>query len=93
MAAYLITQATSQQSQWVIKNLLEADVAIHTVTSNLDKIPARFDSRNVKLFHGESKNFDDVFKSAKGCTILSLSRDGKQPELRRLLKLARKLVL
>jgi len=73
MAAYLITQAMGQQSQWVIKNLLEADVTIHAIVRNLDRIPARLDSRNIELFHAESKNFDDVFKAAQGCKAVFLN--------------------
>ncbi|KAH7174670.1 uncharacterized protein B0J16DRAFT_388493 [Fusarium flagelliforme] len=73
MAAYLITQATGQQSQWAIKNLLEVYVTIHAIVRNLDKIPALLNSRNIILFHDESKNFDDVFKAAQGCTAVFLN--------------------
>ncbi|KAM0437834.1 hypothetical protein ACHAPT_002199 [Fusarium lateritium] len=67
MATYLITQATGQQSQWVIRHLLEAGAKIHAVVRDVQKVPPVLKEPGVTLFQGESKNFDDVFAAAKGC--------------------------
>ncbi|KAF4450423.1 Nitrogen metabolite repression protein nmrA [Fusarium austroafricanum] len=73
MSAYLITQATGQQSQWIIKHLLEADVKIHAVVRNIEKIPGILSDPRIALFQGESKNYDDVFKAAQGCKAAFLN--------------------
>ncbi|KAF5701849.1 nitrogen metabolite repression nmrA [Fusarium globosum] len=67
MSVYLVTQATGQQSQWVINHLLEAGHQIHAVVRNIEKIPAMLSDQNITLFQGESKNFDDIHKAAQGC--------------------------
>ncbi|KAI1024299.1 hypothetical protein LB504_005527 [Fusarium proliferatum] len=67
MSVYLVTQATGQQSQWVIKHLLEAGHQIHAVVRNIEKIPALLNDPSITLFQGQSKNLDDIFKAAQGC--------------------------
>lgn len=67
MATYLITQATGQQSQWVIKHLLDAGAKVHAVVRDLQKVPSALHNKDITLFQGESKNFDDIFKAAQGC--------------------------
>ncbi|KAF5670149.1 hypothetical protein FCIRC_9057 [Fusarium circinatum] len=73
MSVYLVTQATGQQSQWVIKHLLEAGHKIHAVVRNIEKIPALLSDPNITLFQGESKNLDDIFKAAQGCEAAFLN--------------------
>ncbi|TID07547.1 Dihydroflavonol-4-reductase [Colletotrichum higginsianum] len=67
MATYLITQATGQQSRWVVTHLLAAGAKIHAVVRDLQKVPPVLQDPNVTLFQGESKNFDDVLQAARGC--------------------------
>ncbi|RYP89684.1 hypothetical protein DL770_004193 [Monosporascus sp. CRB-9-2] len=67
MATYLITQATGQQSQWVVRHLLAAGAKVHAVVRNLQKVPPILQSLGVTLFQGESKNFEDIFRAAQGC--------------------------
>ncbi|QGI69906.1 hypothetical protein CEK26_002238 [Fusarium fujikuroi] len=67
MSVYLVTQATGQQSQWVIKHLLEAGHQIHAVVRNIEKIPTLLNDPSIALFQGESKNLKDIFKAAQGC--------------------------
>lgn len=68
MATYLITQATGQQSRWVIRHLLEAGCKVHAVVRDLQKpLPPILKEPGVTLFEGESKNFDEVFRAAQGC--------------------------
>ncbi|KAF5725053.1 hypothetical protein FMUND_147 [Fusarium mundagurra] len=73
MSVYLVTQATGQQSQSVIKNLLEAGHKIHAVVRNIEKIPALLSDLSITLFQGESKNLDDIFKAAQGCEAAFLN--------------------
>ncbi|WYZ38360.1 hypothetical protein EsH8_III_000274 [Colletotrichum jinshuiense] len=67
MATYLITQATGQQSRWVISHLLAAGAKIHAVVRDLQKVPPILQDPRVTLFQGESKNFEDIFRAAQGC--------------------------
>ncbi|KAJ4323276.1 hypothetical protein N0V84_004404 [Fusarium piperis] len=67
MFTYLITQATGQQSQWVIKHLLEAGGKIHAVVRDLQKIPPVLKEPGITLFQGESKNLDEILAAAQGC--------------------------
>ncbi|KAH6653262.1 hypothetical protein BKA67DRAFT_569023 [Truncatella angustata] len=68
MATYLITQATGQQSQWVIRHLLAAGCKVHAVVRDLQKeLPPTLHSPGVTLFQGESKNSEEIFKAAQGC--------------------------
>ncbi|KAM0546218.1 hypothetical protein ACHAPJ_011004 [Fusarium lateritium] len=67
MATYLITQATGQQSQSVIKHLLQAGAKIHAVVRDLETTPSALTNSNITLFQGESKNFDDILRAAQGC--------------------------
>lgn len=67
MATFLVTQATGQQSQWVIRHLLATGTNVHAVVRNLDKVPSILQEPGVTLFQGESKNFDDIFQAAQGC--------------------------
>ncbi|RYP11083.1 hypothetical protein DL764_000241 [Monosporascus ibericus] len=67
MATYLITQATGQQSQWVVRHLLSAGTKVHAMVRNLQKVPPILQSLGVTLFQGESKNFEDIFRAAQGC--------------------------
>ncbi|KAH7236745.1 uncharacterized protein BKA55DRAFT_543392 [Fusarium redolens] len=73
MSTYLVTQATGQQSQWVIKHLLKAGHKIHAVVRNIEKVPTLLNDSNITLFQGESKNFDDVFNAARGCEAAFLN--------------------
>ncbi|KAL0942977.1 NmrA-like family protein [Colletotrichum truncatum] len=67
MPTYLITQATGQQSRWVISHLLAAGGKIHALVRDLQKVPPILQDSNITLFQGESKNYEDVFRAAKGC--------------------------
>jgi uncharacterized protein YbjT (DUF2867 family) len=67
MTTYLITQATGQQSQWVIKHLLEAGAKIHAVVRDIEKVPQVLRSPGITLFQGESKNVKDILQAAQGC--------------------------
>lgn len=67
MATYLVTQATGQQSQWVIKHLLDAGAKVHAVVRNPQNIPAALEKEGITIFKGESANFEDIFKAAQGC--------------------------
>ncbi|KAI7773280.1 hypothetical protein LA080_011358 [Diaporthe eres] len=67
MSTYLITQATGQQSRWVISHLLAAGSKIHAVVRDLQNVPPILQDPNITLFQGESKNFEDIFKAAQGC--------------------------
>ncbi|KAH7122037.1 NmrA-like family protein [Dactylonectria estremocensis] len=67
MSTYLITQATGQQSRWVITHLLEAGAKIHGVVRDLEKVPPILKNPSITLFQGESKNFDDILAAARGC--------------------------
>ncbi|RBQ66423.1 hypothetical protein FVER14953_08875 [Fusarium verticillioides] len=73
MSVYLVTQATGQQSQWLIKHLLKAGHKIHAVVRNIEKIPALLSNPNINLFQGESKNFDSIFKAAQRCQAAFLN--------------------
>ncbi|KAI8664896.1 hypothetical protein LRP88_14595 [Fusarium phalaenopsidis] len=67
MTTYLITQATGQQSQWVIRHLLEAGAKIHAVVRDLQKVPSVLKEPSITLFQGESKNLDEILAAAQGC--------------------------
>lgn len=67
MATYLVTQATGQQSQWVVTHLLAAGAKVHAVVRDLQKVPPVLKDPSVTLFQGESKNFEDIFWAAQGC--------------------------
>ncbi|KAI2634955.1 NmrA family protein [Hypomontagnella submonticulosa] len=67
MASYLITQATGQQSQAVIKHLLAAGLKVHAVVRDAQKIPAALKSPGVTIFQGDSTNFDEIYRAAQGC--------------------------
>jgi uncharacterized protein YbjT (DUF2867 family) len=67
MNTYLITQATGQQSQWVITHLIAAGVKIHAVVRDSSKVPLILKHSSVTLFQGESTNFDVIFEAAQGC--------------------------
>ncbi|KAF5962965.1 nitrogen metabolite repression protein nmrA [Fusarium bulbicola] len=73
MSVYLVTQATGQQSQWVIKHLLGAGHKIHVVVRNIEKMPALLSDPNITLFQGESKNLHDIFGAAQGCEAAFLN--------------------
>ncbi|KAI0376218.1 NmrA family protein [Hypomontagnella monticulosa] len=67
MASYLITQATGQQSQSVIRHLLAAGLKVHAVVRDPQKVPAILKSPGVTIFQGESTNFDEIIRAAQGC--------------------------
>lgn len=67
MSTYLITQATGQQSRWVISHLLAAGAKIHAVVRDPQKVPPALQDPSITLFQGESKNFEEIFKAAQGC--------------------------
>lgn len=73
MTTYLITQATGQQSRWVISHLLAAGSKIHAVVRDLQKVPPSLQDPSITLFQGESKNFEDICKAAQGCKGVFLS--------------------
>ncbi|TPX14726.1 uncharacterized protein E0L32_005121 [Thyridium curvatum] len=68
MATYLITQATGTQSGETIKHLLKAGAKIHALVRDPSKkLPSVLDHPSVKVFKGNSDNFDDVFHATRGC--------------------------
>ena len=67
MNTYLVTQATGQQSQWVITHLIAAGVKVHAVVRDSQKIPLILKHPSVKVFQGESTNSDVIFQAAQGC--------------------------
>jgi uncharacterized protein YbjT (DUF2867 family) len=67
METYLVTQATGQQSQWVITHLIAAGVKIHAVVRDSQKVPTILKHSSATVFQGESTNFDVVFQAAQGC--------------------------
>ncbi|KAK3941282.1 Dihydroflavonol-4-reductase [Diplogelasinospora grovesii] len=68
MATYLVTQATGQQSRRVISHLLAAGAKVHAVVRDLQKVlPPILQDPSVTLFQGESKNFEDILRAARGC--------------------------
>ncbi|KAI4862059.1 NmrA family protein [Hypoxylon rubiginosum] len=67
MATYLVTQATGQQGQSVIKHLLASGVEVHAVVRDLEKVPPLLKSPSVTLFQGESKNFEEIYQAARTC--------------------------
>jgi uncharacterized protein YbjT (DUF2867 family) len=67
MATYLVTQATGQQSQWVITHLLAAGAKVHAVVRDLQKVPPALEKPGVTIFKGESTNFEEIFQAAQGC--------------------------
>lgn len=73
MATYLITQATGQQAQWIIKHLLDAGAKVHAVVRDPAKIPDILKRPGVTIFKGESVNFDEVYQAAQGCKAAYLN--------------------
>ncbi|KAI0434406.1 NmrA family protein [Xylaria sp. FL1042] len=73
MATYLITQATGQQAQWIIRHLLAAGAKVHAIVRDPSKVPDVLKSQGVTVFKGESVNFDDVFQAAQGCQAVYLN--------------------
>ncbi|KAI0459627.1 NmrA family protein [Xylaria acuta] len=74
MATYLVTQATGNQSQWVITHLLAAGAKVHAIVRDPSKkIPDILHRPGVTVFKGESVNFDDVFSAAQGCVGVFLN--------------------
>jgi uncharacterized protein YbjT (DUF2867 family) len=67
MATYLVTQATGQQSQWVITHLLAAGLKVHAVVRDLQKVPSILKSPGVTIFQGDSTNFEEIYRAAQGC--------------------------
>ncbi|KFA51870.1 hypothetical protein S40293_04073 [Stachybotrys chartarum IBT 40293] len=67
MATYLVTQATGQQSQWVIKHLLASGAKVHAVVRNPQNIPSVLQQDGITIFKGESVNFEEMFQAAQGC--------------------------
>ena len=73
METYLVTQATGQQSQWVITHLIAAGVKIHAVVRDSQKVPLILKHSSVTVFQGESTNFDVIFQAAQGCKAVFLN--------------------
>ncbi|KAH8646016.1 NmrA family protein [Tricladium varicosporioides] len=73
METYLVTQATGQQSQWVITHLIAAGVKVHAVVRNCHKVPLILEHSSVTLFEGESTNFDIILQAAQGCKAVFLN--------------------
>jgi uncharacterized protein YbjT (DUF2867 family) len=67
MATYLITQASGVQAGWTIAHLLEGGAKIHAVVRNLNKVPPSLQHPDIKVFQGESVNYDQIFAAAQGC--------------------------
>ena len=68
MATYLITQATGQQSVWVITHLLAAGLKAHAVVRDPSKsLPPVLSQPGVKVFKGDSADFDSIYQAAQGC--------------------------
>ncbi|KAJ4329271.1 hypothetical protein N0V84_000164 [Fusarium piperis] len=67
MPTYLITQATGKQSQYVTDHLLATGAKIHAVVRNPNKLPPVLQRPGVKIFKGESTDFEAVFQAAQGC--------------------------
>jgi uncharacterized protein YbjT (DUF2867 family) len=67
MASYLVTQATGQQSRWVITHLLAAGLKVHAVVRDAQKVPPILKDPAVTIFQGESKNYEDIYRAAQGC--------------------------
>ncbi|KAM0421210.1 hypothetical protein ACHAPT_010930 [Fusarium lateritium] len=67
MATYLVTQASGKQSQSVTKHLLEAGFKVHAVVRNPEKLPSVLQRPGVKVFKGESTDFEAIFEAAQGC--------------------------
>ena len=73
MNTYLVTQATGQQSQWVITHLIAAGVKIHAVVRDSQKVPLILKHSSVTVFQGESTNFDVILQAAQGCKAVFLN--------------------
>jgi len=73
MATYLVTQATGQQSQWVITQLIASGVRINAVVRNLSKIPPILQHTSVTLFEGESTDYNVIYHAAQGCEAVFLN--------------------
>ncbi|KAM3077183.1 hypothetical protein ACMFMF_005095 [Clarireedia jacksonii] len=73
MNTYLVTQATGQQSQWVITHLIAAGVKVHAVVRDSQKVPLILKHSSVTIFQGESTNFDVIFEAAQGCKAVFLN--------------------
>ena len=68
MVTYVISQATGQQSRWIITHLLKAGANVHAIVRDPTKtLPSVLYEPGVKIFKGESVNFDEVFAAAQGC--------------------------
>lgn len=67
MAKFLVTQATGQQSQAVIRHLLATGARIHAVVRDPSNVPAVLKDPGVTIFKGESVNFNEIRKAADGC--------------------------
>lgn len=67
MATYLITQATGQQAQWVIRHLLADGAKVHAVVRNPDKVPSTLQQDGVKIFKGDSLDVESIIRAAQGC--------------------------
>ncbi|TRX99009.1 hypothetical protein FHL15_000351 [Xylaria flabelliformis] len=74
MATYLVTQATGNQSRWVITHLLAAGAKVHAIVRDPSKtLPDVLNRPGVTIFKGESVNFDEVFRAAQGCAGVFLN--------------------
>lgn len=68
MATYLVTQATGQQSGWVITHLLEAGSKVHAVVRDPTKtLPPILHQPGVTVFKGDSTDFESIYRAAQGC--------------------------
>ncbi|KAH9908579.1 NmrA-like family protein [Xylariomycetidae sp. FL2044] len=74
MSTYLVTQATGQQSQWVITHLLAAGAKVHAIVrDSAKKLPEVLQSPGVTIFQGNTENFEEVYKAAQGCVGVFLN--------------------
>jgi len=81
MSTFLVTQATGQQSQWVIKHLLAAGAKVHAVVRDPQKIPTALKQEGITIFKGESVNYDEVLQAARGCSAAYLNTFPWPPSL------------
>ena len=68
MATYLVTQATGQQSVWVITHLLAAGLKVNAVVRDPSKtLPPILSQPGVKVFKGDSTDLNSIYQAAQGC--------------------------
>ena len=64
--SFLVTQATGQQGQAVVRRLLAAGAKVNAVVRDVQKVLTILQEPGVILFEGESKNLEDIQRVALG---------------------------